>query len=165
MDEYIEEIGMPEGEFEQQYQPAAKHRAENLARISKAVSAYYDKKSKRIVLEMQSGVTLLVPTDLIQGLQNADEKSLSDFDLMSQGSQIHWHDLDVQFYVEDLLKGVFGTPKWMKSLNETTNKNGFQEKTKKNYWIVKKSSVILEVQLFSSNCFLLMNYGKAVCIF
>lgn len=124
MDKYIEEIGMTESEFERQYQVAAKSGAEHLARLPKAVSAHYDKKSKRIVLEMQNGVTLLVPADLIQGLHNADEKSLSDFDLMSQGSQIHWHDLDVQFYVEDLLKGVFGTPKWMKSLRGSSMENG-----------------------------------------
>lgn len=128
MDNYIEEIGMTDGEFERQYQSAATHGAENLERLPKAASAHYDKKSKRIVLEMQSGVTLLVPTDLIQGLQNADEKSLSDFDLAAKGSQIHWHDLDVQFYIEDLLKGIFGTPKWMKSLNETTSKNGSSRK-------------------------------------
>lgn len=131
MDKYVEEIGMTESEFESQYQAAAKRGAENLARLPKAAAAHYDKKSKRIILEMQSGVTLLVPTDLIQGLQTADEKSLSDFDLVSQGSQIHWHSLDLQFYIEDLLKGVFGTPKRMKALNEITSESNSSSKNGK----------------------------------
>lgn len=118
MNKNIEEVKMTESEFENQYQSAVRRGKENLEQLPKAASAHFDKKSKRIVLEMQNGVTMLVPVDLIQGLQNADEKSLSNFDLMSQGSQIHWHGLDVQFYIEDLLRGVFGTPKWMKSLNE-----------------------------------------------
>ena len=77
-----------------------------------------------MTLEMKNGVTLFVPIRLIQGLQTEDEKALSDFDLVMNGSQIHWHALDVQFYVEDLLKGVFGTPKWMNSLNEHLAKIG-----------------------------------------
>ena len=118
MDNYIEEIGMTESEFERQYKQAAQNGAEKLERLPKAASANYDKKSKRMVLEMQNGVMLLVPIHLIQGLQTEDEKALSDFDLLRKGSQIHWHSLDVQFYIEDLLKGVFGTPKWMKSVKE-----------------------------------------------
>lgn len=118
MDKYIEEIGMTESEFERQYNQAAQDGAEKLERLPKAASANYDKKSKRMVLEMQNGVMLLVPIHLIQGLQTEDEKALSDFDLVGKGSQIHWHSLDVQFHIKDLLKGVFGTPKWMKSVKE-----------------------------------------------
>ncbi len=118
MDNYSEEIGMTESEFERQHKEASERGAEKLERLPKAAAAHYDKTSKRMVLEMQNGVTLLVPIHLIQGLQTEDEKALSDFDLMSKGSQIHWHDLDVQFYIEDLLKGAFGTPKWMNSIKE-----------------------------------------------
>ena len=118
MNNYIEEIGMSESEFERQFKKASERGAEKLEQLPKAVAAQYDKTSGRMVLKMQNGVTLLVPIHLIQGLQTDDEKALSDFDLMSKGSQIHWHDLDVQFYIEDLLKGVFGTPKWMRSVKE-----------------------------------------------
>lgn len=118
MDKYIEEIGITEDEFESQYKQAANNGAEKLKKLPKVAAAHYDKNSKRMVLEMQNGVTLLVPIHLIQGLRGEDEKALSDFDLVNKGSQIHWHGLDVQFYIEDLLKGVFGTPKWMKSVKE-----------------------------------------------
>ncbi len=73
---------------------------------------------------MRNGVTVFVPIALIQGLQSEDGIALNDLELIGQGTQIHWHTLDVQFYVEDLLKGVFGTPKWMKSLDEHLSEIG-----------------------------------------
>ncbi len=88
------------------------------------MSAKYNKTTKRIVLELRNGVTLLVPVNLIQGLKSGDDKTLSDFDLMFDGSEIHWHALDVQFYVEDFLRGIFGTPKWMSSLKEHLSEIG-----------------------------------------
>jgi hypothetical protein len=108
---------MIEDNFDEQYNAAAERGTARLAQLPKATSARFDLKSGRIVLEMQNGVTLFVPVDLIQGLQFSDEIAMSDFDLVAEGTQLHWHTLDVQFYVEDLLKGVFGTSKWMNSLD------------------------------------------------
>lgn len=113
-----ESLGMSEAEFGKQFQIASKNGVRRLEGLPKAAAARYEKASKRMVFEMQNGVTLLVPTALIQGLQDADEKALSDFRLVLQGSQIHWDKLDVQFYIEDLLKGVFGTPQWLRSIHE-----------------------------------------------
>jgi general stress protein YciG len=72
----------------------------------------------RIIIDLTTGVTLMIPVSLIQGLQTDDEKALADFELMAQGTQIHWETLDTQFYVESFLKGIFGTQKWMAGLNE-----------------------------------------------
>jgi len=107
-----------EDNFDKQYDAAVKLGAARLAQLPKVTSARFDQNSGRIVLDMQNGVTLFVPVDLIQGLQSADEIALSDFDLVAEGSQVHWHTLDVQFYVGDLLKGVFGTSKWMSTLDQ-----------------------------------------------
>lgn len=107
-----------EAELERQHLEATKRGEETMARLPKASSAKYDKKSGRLILEMHNGSTLLVPVNLIQGLQTDDDKALADFELVMQGTQIHWETLDVQFYIESLLKGVFGTPKWMTNLQE-----------------------------------------------
>lgn len=115
---------MSDAEFERQYRQATKSGKEMVKRLPKASAARFDTKSKRIVLEMKNGVTLLVPVALIQGLQTNNEKALSDFELMLEGTQIHWNELDVQFYIEDLLRGVFGTPRWMKNLKEHLSEIG-----------------------------------------
>jgi hypothetical protein len=120
----IKAAGNKASGFEEQFRKAAKRGGNNLKRLPKAKSARYEKKSRRMVFEMQNGVTLFVPVRLVQGLESASEKVLSDFDLMLSGSQIHWRELDVQFYLEDLLKGVFGTPNWMKSLSDHLSEIG-----------------------------------------
>lgn len=103
-------------DFNRQYKTAVDRGALRVAQLPKAASARFDARSARMVFEMQNGVTLFVPVGLIQGLNSGDSKTLADFELVSDGSQIHWHGLDVQFYIEDLLKGVFGTPSWMSTL-------------------------------------------------
>ncbi len=118
------EIGISDKEFERQYIEATRQGKQELARLPKAKSARYDKNNKRIVLEMQNGVTLMVPVNLIQGLQHGDNRALSDFELMFEGTEIYWNELDVQFYIEDFLRGVFGTPKWMSGLREHLSEIG-----------------------------------------
>jgi hypothetical protein len=104
--------------LDRQYEEATKRGEETLRDLLKADSARFDKNSRRLVLEMQNGTTVLVPVHLIQGLQTADDKDLVDLRLVAEGTQIHWDKLDVQFYVKSLIEGIFGTKKWMKNLNE-----------------------------------------------
>jgi len=119
----IKEI-MNDPEFRRQVAEATKRGKEELERLPKAASARFDANSKRVVLDLINGVTLMVPTDLIQGLQTDDAAALSDFTLMAHGTQIQWNTLDVQFYVESLLTGVFGTAKWMSGLKEHLSEIG-----------------------------------------
>ncbi len=113
-----------EEEFEQQFKAASERGAAHLAALPKADSAKYDKKSKRLILEMENGTTLLIPVNLIEGLQTGDDTTLSDFELMLGGSQIHWYALDVQFYVKSLLEGVLGTSRWTNNLKEHLSNAG-----------------------------------------
>lgn len=113
-----------EEKFKEQFKAATERGEAHLAALPKADSAKYDKKSRRLILEMENGTTLLIPVNLIQGLQTVDDTALNDFDLMLEGSQIHCHVLDVQFYVKSLLEGVFGTSKWMNNLKEHLSEAG-----------------------------------------
>lgn len=126
------DIGMSEEEFERQYVEATRQGDEELKRLAKAVAAKYDKRSRRIVLDVENGVTLLVPIDLVQGLRGGTDLELGDFKLMFQGTEIYWETLDVQFYVESFLQGVFGTKKWMAGIKEhlaEIGRKGGQAKT------------------------------------
>jgi hypothetical protein len=110
--------------LDRQYQEATARGAETLRNLPKAAAARFDQNSKRLVLEMQNGTTVLVPVNLIQGLQNAGDNDLVDLRLLAEGTQIHWDKLDVQFYVKSLIEGIFGTRKWMKDLNEHLSEIG-----------------------------------------
>lgn len=109
---------MNDPEFEKEIELANKRGSEKMARLPKAKSARIDPTTRRLVLEMENGVTLLVPVSMIQGLQTDKVKALMDFELVLNGTQIHWETLDVQFTLESFLKGIFGTQKWMAGLNE-----------------------------------------------
>lgn len=119
----IEEI-LSSPEFNRQFEEAGRRGKQKLRDLPKASSARFDAKSRRLVLEMQNGVTLLVPVALIQGLQTDNVRDLSDFELMAHGTQIHWNALDVQFYVESLLHGMFGTARWMSGLKQHLSEIG-----------------------------------------
>jgi hypothetical protein len=104
--------------FEREYKQATKRGKENLAGLPKARSARYDRRTGRLVIDLENGATMIVPTKLLQGLENANDKELAKFELVLDGSQIHWTELDVQMYVKSLIEGVFGTRVWMEHLKD-----------------------------------------------
>lgn len=118
MDEKRIQALLDDSEFEREFQLANKRGAERMERLPKAKTARIDLRSRRLVLDMESGVTLLVPIDMIQGLQTDDPEALNDVELILNGTQIHWETLDVYFTVESFLKGIFGSQRWMSGLKE-----------------------------------------------
>ena len=113
--EYTEE------ELEKNYLEATRRGEEELARAPKAASARFDGKNKRLIVELKNGVVFMIPTDLIQGLRDASANEISEVELWMEGMYLHWEKLDVDFRVESLITGVFGTPKWMAELNSKSN--------------------------------------------
>ncbi|HYJ92243.1 MAG TPA: DUF2442 domain-containing protein [Pyrinomonadaceae bacterium] len=104
--------------FEREYKEATRRGKLLFEKLPKADSARFDRKTKRLVLDLKNSSTLLVPTKLIQGLEGASDKEIADFELMLGGSQIHWRGLDIQLYIKSLIEGVFGTRSWMDRLRE-----------------------------------------------
>jgi Protein of unknown function (DUF2442) len=78
-----------------------------------AVSARYDAKSDRIVVELTSGATFAFPPRLAQGLADAAPAHLAEVELLGDGEALHWETLDVDYSVAGLVNGIFGTAKWM----------------------------------------------------
>lgn len=79
----------------------------------RAVSARYDAKSKRIVVELTSGATFAFPPALVQGLCDATPEQLADIAVTPIGYGLHWPQLDEDYSVPGLMNGIFGTAKWM----------------------------------------------------
>ncbi len=115
-------LGISEEEFERQFAEAKKRGQERLRTEPRAKSARYDAHTRRVLIDLLNGCTLLVPVDLLQGLRGARDEDLADFSLMPRGFDLHWHKLDAQFTVDGLFKGLFGTRKWMAELNQPSRK-------------------------------------------
>ncbi|HXG27419.1 MAG TPA: DUF2442 domain-containing protein [Nevskiales bacterium] len=102
--------------FNREY-ATAKSRGKRLsAREPRAVSAHYDHHTRRMVVELQNGVTLAFPVDLAQGLRGALPKQLEAVEITPSGYGLHWEQLDADLSVPALAQGILGTKAWVREL-------------------------------------------------
>jgi Protein of unknown function (DUF2442) len=83
-------------EFERQFAKATKRGEEFLAREPRAAAVRYDRRTRKVVLELDNGCTLLVPPELAEGLRGASPSELTDAQILSPGTTVSWPKLDVQ---------------------------------------------------------------------
>ncbi|HEV3157630.1 MAG TPA: DUF2442 domain-containing protein [Candidatus Baltobacteraceae bacterium] len=81
-----------------------------------AVNAGYDVTRNAIFIEMNNGIRFEIPRALLQGLQDATSHQLAQVKVLGTGTTIAWESPDVGFTVAGLLKGVFGSRRWMSEL-------------------------------------------------
>jgi len=94
----------------------AKQRAKTLqSSLPKAISAHYDRKSGRIVIDLSSRLTLSFSPNDVQGLEHANPSLLEEIEISPSGFGIHFPKLDADLYVPGLLEGLLGSRKWMAS--------------------------------------------------
>lgn len=73
----------------------------------------YDRESRTITVDLQSGASFSFPVDKVQGLAGASDQNLSEVEIFGGGYALHWETLDVDFSVAGLAAGIFGTAKYM----------------------------------------------------
>lgn len=78
-----------------------------------AVSARYDRRSARIIVELNTGVEVTFPPHLAEGLDGALPADLAQIEISPAGLGLHWPKLDADLYVPELLQGVLGSKSWM----------------------------------------------------
>jgi len=91
----------------------AEARMQTLREAGHVVSARYDRRTARLVIELSTGVQIAVPTQRIEGLADAASHDLTDIEVSPAGLGLSWPRLDVDVYVPALLQGVFGSRQWM----------------------------------------------------
>jgi hypothetical protein len=118
-----------EEELERMFDEADRRGKESLKTEIQAHEARYDRKTDRLVIELKNGATFIVPCDLIQGLRGADPKDIAAVELGPRGASLHWEKLDQDFTVGGLLRGIFGTKKWMAELERESGRAKSKAKT------------------------------------
>lgn len=93
----------------------AEARMQALRQAGHAVSARYDRRSGRVVVNLNTGVQLAFPARLAEELADAAPDDLSEIEISPAGLGLHWPKLDADVYVPALLQGVFGSASWMAS--------------------------------------------------
>jgi hypothetical protein len=66
-----------------------------------------------LILKLSDGHRHVIPREELQGLRSATKGQIARVEILGGGTGLHWPDLDVDFYVPSLLRGVYGNKKWM----------------------------------------------------
>lgn len=97
---------------EQELADARQHMQE-LRSQGHVLSARYDRRTSRVVVNLNTGVQVAFPTELVEGLAGASPDDLVEIEVSPAGLGLHWPKLDADVYVPALLQGVFGSKRWM----------------------------------------------------
>jgi len=95
---------------------AYRRHEKRLATEPLAVSVRYDRRRDTVVVEMNNQAELVIPRRLMQGLQDATPEALRGGEIADQGTALTWPELDADFTVMSLLRGVYGGRQWMSEL-------------------------------------------------
>ena len=101
-------MAVNEQEFEQ-----AQKRVRARRRTGYAIAARYDPHMSRIVVRLNTGLELAFPPSLTEGLAGASPKDLAHVEISPAGLGLHWPKLDADVYLPALLRGIFGSRRWM----------------------------------------------------
>ena len=78
-----------------------------------AVAARYDRRASRNIVQLHSGLELAFRAALVEGLAGAAPDDLAEIEISPAGPGLHWPKLDADLYIPALLKGIFGSRRWM----------------------------------------------------
>jgi len=121
-----------EAEFERQFVEATKRGEKSLREEPRAIAVRYDKKQKRVIIDLNTGATYIFPPRLAQGLSQATDEELGDVKILGHGFALEWTKLDEHFSVKGLLAGVFGNKVWMENLNSNLSEDILEKKKYQN---------------------------------
>ncbi len=104
---------------DEEYEAAANAGEELHRSAPHAVRARYDRRLRRIVVRLSSGMDLAFAPRDVQGLEAATPEQLSEVVIEGVGHGLHWPNLDADVYIPSLLKGDTGTKSWMARRGKT----------------------------------------------
>jgi hypothetical protein len=100
--------------------PRARRAAQFARRTEpRAVGARYNRSSKRVEVELANGCTFAFPANLVEGLRGASASDLARLEIELDGAGLHWERLDTDLLVGELVRGVFGSKRWMSEVGRT----------------------------------------------
>lgn len=69
-----------------------------------------------LVLSLSNGHRHVIPVEDVEGLQSATREQIGEVEILGRGTGLHWPAVDLDLYVPELLRGVYGTRRWMAAL-------------------------------------------------
>lgn len=107
---------LSEIDFDSQFEEATKRAKEKDLKEPRAVKVKFEKKSRRIRVDLSNETTFIFPVNVVQGLTEASDEELYQVKITPSKSGLCWEDLDVYFSLMSLMAGMFGNKRWMSEL-------------------------------------------------
>lgn len=102
-------------EIDKQIDAAIARSAEQISE-PKACEVIYNKQSRKIIIHFDNDCTFECPVSLLQGVCDLTDDEIAQVELTPAGWGITWSSADLDFGVNELVQGVFGTKAWMKEI-------------------------------------------------
>ena len=83
--------------------------------VPRVLSAHYDRKTGRVVIQLTSKLIVSFEPGDVEGLGDAKPSQLKEIEISPSGFGIHFPAVDADLYVPALLNGVLGSERWMAS--------------------------------------------------
>lgn len=78
-----------------------------------AVAARFDRRSRRVVVRLSSGLEISFSPRDVQGLEDATADQLREIEITPSGLGLHFPQCDADLYLPGLLEGLLGSRAWM----------------------------------------------------
>lgn len=96
---------------------AANQRAEaKKAKMPQAIRARYDRRTGKLCIDLNTGLSLSFNPRDAQGLEQATPEQLEKIEISPSGFGLYFPDLDADIYIPGLLEGFLGSRRWMAAL-------------------------------------------------
>lgn len=96
-----------------EFNAANRRASRNRGSSPRILSARYDRRAHRILLDLNTRVHLAFSPDDVEGMQDATASQLSTIEISPSGHGIHIPALDADLLLPALLEGFLGSRKWM----------------------------------------------------
>ncbi|MCU0549093.1 MAG: DUF2442 domain-containing protein [Leptolyngbya sp. Prado105] len=110
------ETAFDDQKFQQEFEQVQAAAVQANLTEPRAIAAYYDVEAELIVVKLRSGASFSFSPEIAQGLKGARAEDLARVEVTPMGDGLHWEALDTDFSVAGLLSGIFGTKRWMATL-------------------------------------------------
>ena len=96
-----------------EFERANRHAAGLRSAMPTAVAARYDRRLRRVVIRLDTGLDVAFSPRDAQGLEKATASQFRDIEISPSGFGIYFPRLDVDIYLPALLQGFLGSSAWM----------------------------------------------------
>jgi hypothetical protein len=72
-----------------------------------------------LILKLSDGHRQLIPREDLEGLQGATREQIAQVKILGNGTGLHWPALNLDHYVPNLLRHIYGTKWWMAEIGRS----------------------------------------------